>query len=152
MLRVMEVTGALSIKPSGNISLSTLTSVMTQPPSSPQPPIHEKDDLIPVSAGRHFLRRPNIPRPPLSLLCCCLHTTSCLSRVGQRSAQTAFRLCRHRSFHSYPTFVFFHQDHKKKKTSAIIRIWPILILIDTLIDATLHYLMQKITNMTWQDV
>lgn len=111
----MEVTGALSIKPSGNISLSTLTSVMTQPPSSPQPPIHEKDDLIPVSAGRHFLRRPNIPLPPLSLLCCCLHTTSCLSRVGQRSAQTAFRLCRHRSFHSYPTFVFFHQDHKKKK-------------------------------------
>lgn len=136
VLRVMEVTGALSIKPSGNISLSTLTSVMTQPPSSPQPPIHEKDDLIPVSAGRHFLRRPNIPRPPLSLLCCCLHTTSCLSRVGQRSAQTAFRLCRHRSFHSYPTFVFSPGSQKEKNprpSSGFDRFWYLSILLSTLL-------------------
>ncbi len=58
-----EVMKVLPIKPSGNISLSSQTSVTTWLPSSLQTSLHEKDDISPISAGRHFLcttRRPNI--------------------------------------------------------------------------------------------
>ena len=111
----MEVTGALSIKPSGNISLSTLTSVMTQPPSSLQPPIHEKDDLIPVSTGRHFLRRPNIP---------VLRSVSSAAAYTRRAvwAESASAQPRQLSGRVVISLfirillLFFHQDCKKKKT------------------------------------